>query len=476
MSSRGAGWIDATAFLLAALILAWQLFTSPVAGLANNGDFGKILGLFGLGAPAEDEYKFAPTRYSFDPHYRFRSGFYSSETLLVAAAIGLNALCSRPGSFDLRCVGAIHAALFLTALYLLLPTLRTLAPGRQALVLLVTVFIFCDAMYATSFNSFYMDTAALLFLLLAIALFLRTIERRRAISRWALVICCALLVTSKTQHFLLGLPIAVLLFWSGPLLSPHGGQWFGRLAAGVVLAATAFSATAAPAEYGHLGIYSAIFTRILPNSRDVARDLRELGLDESHRRYIGTHTFSAEAPMNDPAFVQDFHRRTSYGRLAWFYVKHAGRACEAVRFSLDGAGRQRPAMGNFDRSLGLPPFAESRRFAWWSSLKQSIFCERGALYLAYFVCLATLVCGFVMARRLSLPKGLPEAAGALAVMALLEMLVASLGDAVESTRHFFLFNALLDVLAGAAVVVLTGWRRSPRPRLTVTFRPSHRLL
>jgi hypothetical protein len=221
-----------------------------------------------------------------------------------------------------------------------------------------------------------------------------------------------------------------------------------------VLAATAFSETAAPADYAADGYYSVIFTRILPNSKDVPGDLRDLGLDDSYRRYIGTHAYSDTAGMNNPEFVRVFRQRTSYARLAWFYLKHPGRTWEILRAAMGDAGRQRPLLGNFDRSTGFPEFTESRRFTRWSSLKQSIFYERGAVYVVYFVCLAALVCGLAIARRRTLPRGLPQAACVVGVMALLEMLVAALGDAVDTGRHFFLFNCLLDVLAVVALALV----------------------
>src|SRR5713101_4254173 len=100
--------IEQVALLASAGILGYQLFLPPVVGLANNGDFGKILGIFHLGAPREDEYGYAPLKYTFNRKYYYQSGFYSSETLLVAPAVALHKLFARERTFDLRLIGAIH--------------------------------------------------------------------------------------------------------------------------------------------------------------------------------------------------------------------------------------------------------------------------------------------------------------------------------------------------------------------------------
>ena len=98
-----------TAFLaLASAVVGYQIFLPPVVGLANSGDFGKVIGVFGLTAPIEDENAWAATRYKFDPEKRYWAGFYSSEHLVMAAAVAVNKLLSKDGYFDLRAIGLIH--------------------------------------------------------------------------------------------------------------------------------------------------------------------------------------------------------------------------------------------------------------------------------------------------------------------------------------------------------------------------------
>ena len=113
---------------------------------------------------------------------------------------------------------------------------------------------------------------------------------------------------------------------------------------------------------------------------------------------------------------------------------------------LDDAGRQRTRVGNFERSTGLPEFTQSRSFAVWSGLKALIFSEHGGRYLVYSLFLALTVTGFALARRASLPPGMPIAIGALATMTLFELMVASFADALDPERHFTLFSALNDLL------------------------------
>src|ERR1700687_2074301 len=97
----------------AAVVLFCQLMVPPVPGMADNGDFGKLLGRYGLGTGKG--YEYADTKYFFNHRYRYRSDFYSSELLLLDPALRINRVISKDGFFDIRVIGAIHACLFLLA-------------------------------------------------------------------------------------------------------------------------------------------------------------------------------------------------------------------------------------------------------------------------------------------------------------------------------------------------------------------------
>src|ERR1700687_2746304 len=102
------------ALLLAAAAVVFQCFLPPTVGLANDGDFAKVTGHFDFGNPFGDQdlFRFADNKYIVDRGFHNRSGFYSSELLLFAAALGLTSLSDNPDTFDLRLMGAVHAGLF----------------------------------------------------------------------------------------------------------------------------------------------------------------------------------------------------------------------------------------------------------------------------------------------------------------------------------------------------------------------------
>jgi hypothetical protein len=456
------------ALLLAAAAIIVQSFVPPAVGLADNGDFPKIIGWFDTGNPSfdRDVARFADTRFVVDPKFHYESRFYSSEILLFTAALGLNSIFGNPDVFDLRLMGAVHGGLFLLAFFMFLPLLRSFGPWARCVIVAIVLITFTDVMYVCYFNSFYMDTAALLFMLLSAVTFLRALLWQKSLDRWLFVASAALLVTSKAQHYPLAVPIALLLAWKGGLLTPGRGHVFRALAVTVVLAAAAFSQLfSTPPYYAGLASYNVMFSGLLPKSKDVLSDLNELGLDNSYRRYIGTNAYSADAGFRDPQFEAAFTHRHFYPRIALFFLKHPSRALDAVVARMDSAGVQRSFIGNFDRSTGLPEYTRSQSFATWSNLKARVFGRHGGRYLTYSLLLVLFVTVLATVHRRSMPAGLPEAACTLAAMMLMELLVTSFGDALDAERHYSLLSAQTDLLIVSGVCLsIAAIRAVRKPR------------
>jgi hypothetical protein len=431
--------------LVFAAILGVQLFVPPSIGLANNGDFSKIMGLFDLGAPRGDEYRFVNLKYRFDLGYHWEAGYYSSETLLAAAPISLKRNLSKDRSFDLRWMGFVHGLLFFLAVYLL-ESLLTRVEGWRWYVLWVAIaLVFGDVMYISYFNSLYMDAAAYVFLMLSVVLFLRAAAWRRKSNAIGLVICVALMLLSKSQHAILGLWVAPLFAFFGGSLWPGSGRLFAIVSTTIVAAAALVGVKLVPFDYAARGYYSVIFWQVLPNSTNAKADLEALGLDESYARFVRTHAYSANSGFRDPEFAAAFMQRTSYSRLGWFFLTHPRDGYLALDRSLGEGGRQRPPMGNFDRSVGLPEYSESHTFALWSDAKRALFHGHGIRYGIGYALITGLACAIAMARREILSNVLVAAIYALAGMGLTEMLIASLADAIDVTRHYFIAATILDL-------------------------------
>src|ERR1700722_3955245 len=112
----------------AGAILFYQLIIPPVVGLADNGDFPKVIGRVDLSPRVHRTYEFVDTVYEIRSDRHWVSDFYSVEIALTYPALWLNSLLSKDNNFDLRCIGVVHSAIFLAALWLFAPLLADAGP------------------------------------------------------------------------------------------------------------------------------------------------------------------------------------------------------------------------------------------------------------------------------------------------------------------------------------------------------------
>lgn len=437
--------------LAAAAILGWQLFLPPVVGLANNGDFHKVLGVFSLGGPIADEYKYAPAILTYHPDYFVVLAYYSTEIPLAWAAIAMNSVVSKNDAFDLRFIGLVHASLYLTALWLVLPLLRESRSFTRWICCGLILFLFGDVMYVSQLNSFYMDTPALLFCLLSVAFLCRVLRWQRTQDAVGLLLCAIFMACSKLQHAPLGLLAALLLAWKSRTFLP-GFSRIGRIAAVSGLAvASILSLKSTPWSYSATPLFSQIFYGVLPRARDPLRELRILGLDDRYRKYVGMYAYAPGSPAGGEDFDREFLSKTSYARLGLLFLRRPGRVWDVLVNGLAEAGRQRPVMGNFDRGAGFPDSAESQAFSLWSRTKRMLFQGHAVRYLGYTVSLAVSFTVLLWTRRRRLPNGSFEAGLTLTGMMFAALLISILGDPIDNIRHSWVFMGLSDTMLAALV-------------------------
>jgi hypothetical protein len=470
--------LAAATVVAAALLLAFQLFVPPIVGLADEGDEERVMGYAGFRYPTDirgnNYYGHIVSKLSIVAPGWYASGYLTSETLLAYAARFVS-LALFPGDlFDIRVLGAIHVLLLLAALGLFVRSVRGLAFPTQLLAAALLVLVFTDVGYAAAFNSFYAQTASLLFALLAFAF--ASVGTSNGGLRGALLVlyfvAAALFVCSKPQEFVHAPVLAVL----GVLLAVRGGAAARRVGLALAAALCVFAYAyyrRIPAEgIRQVGIFHTVFHDLLQYSPHPRQDMEELGIDADLARYIGMHAYMPNAPLDDPEIQTRFLDRFGFAKVARFYIRHPDRLVERVRRAAPGAFRLRPKyLGNFEKSAGVPPRTRATRFALWSDLRAKGEAQAAA-WLAVFFGGNLLAVGLAF-RRASARKRLflLTLAAALTVAAL-EFGVCAFADALDDLgRHLFLFHAVSDLVLIVDLAWLVqalserarGWRSPPPP-------------
>ena len=298
--------------------------------------------------------------------------------------------------------------------------------------------------------TFYTDAAAVsaFFALCGLTLFLAARKDAAAIEVCVAGCAAGLYVTSKTQHAFAGIPVAAFLVVQSVRMAGRGKIAARCLAAGLVIATIAMHQTT-PEVYSIDPFFSVVFYEIVGHSQQPERDLAALGLGPEHAAAKGMYTYQDQWPANDVTWKLNVYRQVGgFGGLARYYLSHPARAFDIMIAAMRESCRDiRPLLlANFRRQDGYPPGSQSRVFGLWSAFKRWIYMEYSPYLLLVYV--AGLAAGIGLWTR-------GGAAGPWILMVWTigfgELLISTLCDACETSRHLLLFHAATDVLVGVLV-------------------------
>ncbi|MGH9660862.1 MAG: hypothetical protein ACRD96_20100, partial [Bryobacteraceae bacterium] len=292
-------------FLFAAAVLV-QVLIPPVVGMADNGDFPRIMGRFGITYTAEDHhdryFRYFNRTWRFDPATRWVSGHVSSESALVAAALPLNRLFFSEDRFDIRSLGLLHATLFLAGPWALIVFSRRFGPAARTLALALPLWMWTDAGYIAYFNSFYSESASYVFLLALLACLLLVMEEPRLGALAGFAAAALLFVAAKPQNALAGVCCGLFALRLSPLREDRRWKVACSALAPVLLAGAGMVYFTRDKGLDEATRYIAVIEELLGHSPNPRQDLRDLGLDPALARYAGVSPYAPDSPRYDPEF------------------------------------------------------------------------------------------------------------------------------------------------------------------------------
>jgi len=455
---RKLAWI---AIAAAAVILSYQLFVPPIVGLADQGDFGRIIGSFGY-APEDPSatIAFVAPKYVREGNTR-RSGWEqpSSEYLFVACAILLNKIVSRDGKLDIVVIGVVHTLAFLAAFARLLMVTRQYRVSP--FLWIVGLIALTDVGYVAYWNTFYAEPASCIFFLLlaaeSIAICNSQLVSPAQIALWAL--WAILWIMAKAQNAPLGVLLSLssvrLCWWT----KDSATRQLAILGSVLIAAATLINILTIPIGVRWADAYNQMFLAILPESRNPSVELKALHLESDLAKYSGTGAWSPGSGFHEMAESGIIGRQINQVTIARFYLKHPARIWRHAKSLLPIAFSLRPEWcGNFERTAGRAPGARSAVFTVWSGFHEQLLRPLGK-FILILLFLAPAIAVTAWIRRPERRRSI-ELLALLSICCLTAFLVAALGDAWDNVKHLFLFNLMLD----ACLIFGIGFVISPTPK------------
>ncbi len=422
-----------------AAVVTYQVFCEPIVGTADNRDYWRVMNQLGVGyKDSPDPTYFSHIQREFVIVPKEEVKYLTSQVLLGRVAVLVNDVVSKDGDFDICVMGLVNSVAYLGAIAIFLSAIRKRKPWIRVCVGIASALMFTDVRLVAYFNSFYCESAQLIFLVATVGLVLLAADEGRArhkrlIFYVAFLISAVLFLFAKTQDLVFSFPIAVIAFWLLPSGAPRRFTRSAIAAAFVVLFIWGMKSDAYAVTH-RVNVDVTLDEEILPHSKDPRSDLEELG--DGDRVNV------------------------TFGRIAMFYAHHPIRWWKVAKRRLHEAFTRTP-YGNFERPLR----GESKAFDGFSNWKNRHY-PRSLRFWIFRYCRLPRV-----ARDEVALGGRKDRAVALVnvmwvVGCVLEFIAVITFEANGTEKHFFIFNVLVDLVIVLSLLeiddVVGLWRQRRR--------------
>ncbi|AJY75481.1 hypothetical protein [Paenibacillus beijingensis] len=454
-------------------ILIYLLFGHPFIGVADNGDFLRVIATSGLNYdPDGTDYRdrffgYAHMHYAYET---FRGAYISTQIIPVIIARYIGWIWDRH-LFDIRVLALIYMILMASAAYLIVRTGKTSSRAAGIVLAAAVLFVFFDIGYAAYFNSFYGEPVSFLFLLLTAGtgMMLAGQERPSPKLLAAFFVCVLMLACSKIQNT----PIGIVFALYGLRFVRLRYDWSWRklvliCCAGLFVLSAAMYVFA-PKQLKHINIYQTVFYGILNGSPDIEGDLKALGLPPELAVNAGTNFFQTDTVIKQdaPEMKAMFYDRISHKDVLLYYLTHPQRLLQKMDKAAGSSMTIRPYyLGNYEKEVGKPYGAIAYAYSGWSELKRQ-YMPHSLLFIILFYALYYAVALIEYARSISTSVRIRiELLMLVGFVGFFSFIVPILGDGLaDLEKHLFLFNVAFDMMAVTAVVwVVYRIARLVRPK------------
>lgn len=400
--------------VFAVCIVLYVLFKYPQPGVADQGDFDRVMFVSGLQLTDQNKsdpnfkrfYDYTVTDYKIK-NYSI-SGFaitlFSTSMGYLITFIGFICKILGQNIFKTGYLAAAYAVLYIFAIAVIIKYMNLKSKAVMAVFSLLSLFVLLDGSYLLWFNSLYGEPMMSVTLLLYISSWLYYLYYKNVLKSDAKLFRRIIFIF-VAAFFLIGSKMQVISALPA-ILAMHGWLlWENRhnisrrqlVAAGIFLCILILYPLQISKMNGPISKdtqYNSVFYGVLKDSKNPRQDLADMGLNPDMAVEAGKHAYLAEKEYvkyipRTEITEKEFYSKMTNGKLIKFYITHPGRLIQGMEYTAGHAFYTSTSLGKYQREYSEKPVREFNRFTYWSQFRETLMPKKlifiGGLYFVIFL-------------------------------------------------------------------------------------------
>lgn len=457
--------------LIAILIVIGVLFVKPEVGVADQGDFDRIMHISGLSLLESDEnnpnfvrfYNYIVPEYQINKISKIPKTIKGcSLSYFIVLSDNISKLFGQ-NVFKTQNLAIIYSVLYVIAFIIVLKSINIKDNLKLAIVSTLVVFIFFDGNYLIWFNSLYGESLMIITFSLFIASVLSYIHYKYVAKRnehimlkIVLILISALLFLGSKLQVITSLPFILFLVIK---ITWDNRRYLSKLNL-VTLCICIYVLIIYP-----LGIcsnsdnlckdteYNSVFYGVLNGSETPRQDLIDLDLnpdmsvEAGKHSYLDTNEYVKYIPGTEIT-NEEFYSKVSNSKLAKFYLTHPVRLFEGMKYTAGKAFYTSTSLGKCSQSYSETPVVKFKRFTFWSYIREHLFPKS-----LYFIALIYVIISLYTVKKYFNNKWNLELRNKILLLWVVMLIgifqfpMPFVGNGMADTaKQLFLFNFIFDGL------------------------------
>lgn len=390
------------ACVLAAVIVGYLLFVSPINGYADNGDFARVIYINGIYPLDTKNYQYTTyltQHYGLFKYYNEHIAMlFSSQGIFVKTAVLLNKLFYSKTVFDIRFMGLVYYVFYLGAIYLL--TLAVTNSNKRKnvdyVIALIVVFMFADSSLTLYFNSFFAEPVMIIAMMYITASLLLLMKKHFARSWYMLAVyflASLALVTVKQQNAPLALSLVVVTIGIYFVYRNKLYRLLIPISCLILLGSGIATYVMITDQFSNINSYQSMTRGVMLKEQDPGNSLEKGGISRQYGLLKGdiyTQTYAATS-IKSKNITKDFIPKYNFAWILKYYLTHEQQFNEMLDVAArDGYLVQIKAVGDFTKKSGAKPHQQVQYFTLYGAMMKAFFPKKFAFYMTLCVVLVAL--------------------------------------------------------------------------------------